>query len=139
MERMPFSANHAHERAMQMSMEEVVRALVDLLGLTTVAVLGGVKETRAVNQWMAGREPQRPDVLRFALQLAFMLSTLKGKSVARAWFQGTNPRLEGRSPAILLHNRPTDEVKQQILSAAEQFAARELWIDPNLDHSGKPQ
>ena len=116
---------------MAMPIEQVVQELVDILGLTTVAAIGGVKETRAVNQWMQGREPQRPHALRFALQVALMLSSLKNKSVAQAWFQGSNPHLEGRAPAVLLHNRPTDDVKQQILSAAENFAGRELFADPD--------
>ena len=114
---------------MAMPIEQVVRELVDALGLTVVAAIGGVKETRAVNQWMQGREPQRPHELRFALQIVTMLSSVKNKSVAQAWFQGSNPHLEGRVPAVLLHNRPTDDVKQQILAAAEHFAGRSLFAD----------
>ena len=67
----------AHNEAMSLRLEEVVQRLTDLLGATAVAEIGGVKETRAVQQWLAGaREPQRPHVLRFALQLALMISTI---------------------------------------------------------------
>ena len=60
----------AHQHAMSIPVGEVVKELVGILGATTVAVIGGVKETRAVQQWCEGREPQRAHVLRFALQLA---------------------------------------------------------------------
>ena len=58
----------AHNDAMASPMKEVIRQLADLLGATTVAAIGDVKETRAVTQWLSGeREPQRPHALRFAL------------------------------------------------------------------------
>ena len=69
----------SHTHAMSIGIESVVEELVDLLGLTMVAAIGGVGETRAVQQWIAGREPQRPNVLRFALQLALMIATEEDK------------------------------------------------------------
>jgi hypothetical protein len=81
----------SHEHAMAASIGEVVRELSDLLGATIVAAIGGVQETRAVAQWMNGREPQRPHVLRFALQIANMITTPNDGEVARAWFHGSNP------------------------------------------------
>jgi len=63
------NAVDAHEHAMSLPIQEVVRELVDLLGATTVAVIGGVNETRAVQEWLTSRAPQRPNVLRCALQL----------------------------------------------------------------------
>ena len=64
----------AHDYVVSLPIREVVRELVQILGSTTVAAIGGVKETRAVQQWTVDREPQRPHVLRFALQLALMLT-----------------------------------------------------------------
>jgi hypothetical protein len=90
------SALSAHHDAMSLPMSEVVRRLVDLLGATTVAAIGNVQETRAVQQWMAGREPQRPHVLRFALQIASMISTIATRDIAIAWFYGANPHLDDR-------------------------------------------
>ena len=63
------SAGDAHDYVMGLPIAEVVRELTEMLGATTVAVIAGVSETRAVSQWMTGREPQRPHVLRFALQV----------------------------------------------------------------------
>lgn len=109
---------------MSAPIEEVVRQLVDLLGLKTVAMIGGVGETRAVTQWMAGRAPQRPNVLRFALQVASMILNSRDIDVARAWFHGSNPHLGDRIPAVVLRDEPLDKAQVEIVTAARAFAAR---------------
>ena len=114
----------AHDRAMELPIAEVVGELVDLLGATTVAVIGGVTETRAVQQWMADREPQRPHVLRFALQIALMISSRADRKIAQAWFHGSNPRLDDRAPMMLLRAKDLDEVQSDMLEAARAFARR---------------
>lgn len=114
----------SHTRAMSLSIESVVEQLVDLLGLTMVAAIGGVGETRAVQQWIAGREPQRPNVLRFALQMAMMIATPEDRSIARAWFQGSNPQLGDRMPLMMLRNEPLEDVQGPLMAAARSFAAR---------------
>ena len=117
----------AHAHAMGLPVHQVVRELTELLGATTVAVIAGVSETRAVAQWMSegGREPQRPHVLRFALQIATMIATHHDREFARAWFHGSNPRLEDCSPMTLLRERPLGEVQRPITSAARAFAQRD--------------
>lgn len=114
----------AHEYAMSISIQAVVTHLVDLLGAPTVAVIGGVQETRAVQQWMTEREPQRADQLRFALQLATMIAAASDRSIARAWFRGANPRLNDEMPMIILRDRPLEESQGNLLQAARSFAAR---------------
>jgi len=119
------SAAEAHNEAMALSVRDVVRQLEDLLGATAVASIAGVKETRAVQQWISGmREPQRPHVLRFALQIALMICTLTSRELARAWFHGANPALGDRVPLTLLRDQPLDSVQLPIMSAARAFAAR---------------
>lgn len=113
----------AHAHAMRAPIAEVVAELVDLLGATTVAAIGGVSETRAVNQWVEGREPQRAHALRFALQVARMLTATADREIVRAWFQGSNPHLDDAVPAVLLRNRPLNEIQSQLMSAARAFAA----------------
>ena len=110
---------------MQIPISQVVRELVDFIGAPTVASLADVQETRAVQQWMTGREPQNPHVLRFALQLASMLAASGDKSVAKAWFHGSNPALGGQSPLLLFRTVPLPDIQVQLLTAAQSFAARE--------------
>ena len=114
----------AHNHATQMPMAEVVSELIDILGLTPVAAIGGVKETRAVQQWTNGRKPQRPHVLRFALRLATMIASTGDREMARAWFEGSNPALGDASPAHLLRDRRLEDVQHDLMSAARAYAAR---------------
>jgi hypothetical protein len=114
----------AHDHAMGLSISQVVSELADILGATTVAVLGGVQETRAVQQWIGGREPQRAHTLRFALQIAVMLCSYSDREFAVAWFHGSNPRLGDHAPMFLLRDQPLQEVQGPILNAAREFAKR---------------
>jgi hypothetical protein len=105
-------------------MPQVVQQLVDLLGPTLVAAIGGVNETRAVAQWINDRKPQRPNVLRFTLQLALMIGTVADTTMLRAWFQGSNPHLNDKSPALLLRTLELEEIQGPLMEAARAFAAR---------------
>ena len=117
------TASEAHRNAMTLPMPEVVEQLVELLGATAVAAIAGVKETRAVQQWASGvRAPQRPHVLRFALQIALMICTLKSRDFAQAWFHGANPGLDDLVPLALLRDEPLGSVQAKIMSAARDFA-----------------
>jgi hypothetical protein len=111
---------------MSLSTSSVVRELTDLLGATAVAAIGGVQETRAVQRWIAGeREPQRRHVLRFALQLATMISTVGTRDLARAWFHGANPGLGDSTPLMLLRDEPLERVQVRLMAAARSFAGRD--------------
>jgi hypothetical protein len=113
----------AHQHAMSAPIAEVVRELVSILGATTVAVIGNVKETRAVQQWIDGREPQRAHVLRFALQLARMLSSQANREFAGAWFHGSNPYIDDGVPMLLLRTEPLSDIQGPLLRAARAFAS----------------
>ncbi|HZT11618.1 MAG TPA: hypothetical protein VFA29_02375 [Candidatus Baltobacteraceae bacterium] len=132
------SDTESFQHAMSLPIAQVVRELTDLLGATSVAAIGGVSETRAVAQWTRGREPQRAHVLRFALQVAGMIVTYADREVARAWFNGSNPALEDRSPLALLQEAPLNEIQAPILEAARSFAQREAWVngEPHTPNNG---
>lgn len=114
----------AHAVAMSMPIQAVVRRLIDVLGATTVSVIGGVSETRAVMQWTDGRTPQRPHVLRFAFQLAAMIGGDDNDEVVRAWFSGSNPHLNDQVPILMLRDQRLNEVAGPMMAAARAFAAR---------------
>jgi hypothetical protein len=114
----------AHGHAMDTPIRSVVVELVDLLGAPLVAVIGGVGETRAVMQWTGDRKPQRPNVLRFALQIATMIARSGDREIARAWFEGSNPHLADTTPALLLRNLPLEDIQPKLMTAARGFASR---------------
>ena len=114
----------AHDYVVSLPIREVVRELSLSLGATMVATIGGVKETRAVHQWMIDRDPQRPHVLRFALQIALMLTSRADREFTQAWFHAANPRLDDRIPMLLLRDLPLDEIQRPLLNAARAFVNR---------------
>jgi hypothetical protein len=114
----------AHEHAISSDIRSVVRELVEVLGATMVAAIGGVSETRAVKQWMTDREPQRPHVLRFALQLAWIICEKGDRHMARAWFQAVNPHVNDAVPLLLLRERQLSDVQAPLMSAARAFTPR---------------
>jgi hypothetical protein len=120
----PMNDTDAHDHAMSLPIAQVVQELVELLGATTVAVIGGVKETRAVQEWMGQRQPQRPHVLRFALQLGTMIARVQDREMARAWFHGSNPRVGDGVPMLMLRNQDLSQVQGPLLDAARAFASR---------------
>jgi hypothetical protein len=111
----------AHEYAMSSPIRVVVRELDEALGSTMVAAIGGVSETRAVKRWMTDREPQRPHVLRFALQLSWIICGKSDRHTARAWFQGVNPHLNDGVPLLLLRQRELAEIQGPLMAAARAF------------------
>jgi len=111
----------AHSHAIGLPIGQAVRELAGLLGLSTVAEIAGVTETRAVQQWMTDRRPQRPHVLRFALQLASTIAQSHDAEVVRAWFHSSNPRLGDSSPATLLRNHPLGDVQGSLVAAMRSF------------------
>lgn len=118
------SDGEAHARAMSLPIAEIVQHLLELLDATTVAVIGGVQETRAVHGWLNGREPQRPQVLRFALQLATMIANTHDREFCKAWFHGTNPHLNDGVPMLMLRDLPLAEIQRDLIVAARIFGAR---------------
>lgn len=84
-------------------------------------------ETRAVWQWSDGtRTIANPDDvgrLRIAYRAARLITEHDTHAVAQAWFQGLNPVLDDRAPALLLRDGELADVGLQVLDAACQFAA----------------
>lgn len=117
----------AYAEAARMSQPELVAALRDLLGAKLVAYLGRVSETRAVRQWAEGTRtianPDDVERLRLAYRAARLITERDTPAVAQAWFQGLNPVLDDRAPALLLRDGELADVGPQVLAAARQFAA----------------
>ncbi|MFC4604433.1 hypothetical protein [Rhodococcus kronopolitis] len=117
----------AYNAAARMSQAELVTELRELLGAKLVAYLGKVKETRAVRQWADGTRTIGNDVdverLRIAYRAARLVTERDTPQVAQAWFQGLNPILDDRAPALLLREGDLADVGPLVLAAARQFAA----------------
>ncbi|WP_372497647.1 hypothetical protein [Tomitella gaofuii] len=117
----------AYDDAVRAEPSVLVAQLRGLLGVRLVAVIAGVRETRAVHEWAEGsREIRNPVVLprlRLAYQVAAMIADAESPAIAQAWMQGLNPLLDDQSPALLLRADDSQETGQRILAAARTFAA----------------
>jgi hypothetical protein len=82
----------------------IVSRLVDILGSRLCAVIGDVKQTSTVREWIDGKEPTvgRERILRLALRVANAIAGRYGSDVAQSWFQGANHVLADESLALVL-------------------------------------
>ncbi len=115
----------AHREALRLSAATVVEKLVEIVGRKLTAYIGGVKDVRAVNRWIAGGEiyGEAEARLRFAFQVVRTLSEHDSPAVVQAWLTGVNPELGDRVPLRLLRENDIDAVAPAILSAARAFLA----------------
>ena len=115
----------AHREALRLPASKVVEKLVEIVGRKLTAYIGGVKDARAVDRWIAGGEIYggAESRLRFAFQVARAISELDSPAVVRAWLTGVNPELEDRVPLRLMRENEIDVVAPAILSAARAFLA----------------
>ncbi len=115
----------AHREALRLPASKVVEKLVEIVGRKLTAYIGGVKDARAVDRWIAGSAiyGDAESRLRLAFQVARAISELDSPAVVRAWLTGVNPELEDRVPLRLMRENEIDAVAPAILSAARAFLA----------------
>jgi hypothetical protein len=114
----------AHNEIVRMKPSVLVAELAAILGKKMTALIAGVKDTRTVDAWIAGREDGRKfdaDRLRLALRIAKMLRERDDARVVQAWFMGLNPQLGDRSPARLVRDGDVLTDGEAIMSAARAF------------------
>ena len=87
----PARPDLAYVNATRVPASELVSELRDLLGARLVAYLGGVKETRAVRQWIEETrqigDASNEARLRVAYQAAKLITERDTPGVAQAWHQ----------------------------------------------------
>ena len=115
----------AHRRAVTADFPAVTRELTDVIGKKLTAYVGGAKDVRSVDRWIAGNLPYRDaeDRIRFAYRVASSLNSREHRNVVQAWLTGLNPELNDRSPIRMMREGVLEEVGPQILGAARAFLA----------------
>ena len=113
----------AHREALRLPATAVVAKLVEIVGRKLTAYIGGVKDARAVDRWIAGGEiyGDAESRLRFAFQVVRTLSEHDSPAVVQAWLTGVNPELGDRVPLRLMRESEVDEVASAILSAVRAY------------------
>jgi hypothetical protein len=115
----------AYREATTLEPSKLVTELAAILGKKLTAYIASVKDTRAIERWMAASEPYKgvDERLRLAYRLAKVISDHEGPRVVQTWFTGLNPELGDRVPARLLREEDVATVGPQILGAARAFLA----------------
>ena len=118
----------AHREALRLPASKVVDKLVEIVGRKLTAYIGGVKDARAVDRWIAGGEiySNAEIRLRFDFQVIRALSEHDSPAVVQAWLTGVNPELGDRVPLRLMRENEIDAVAPAILNAARAFLAEGL-------------
>ena len=113
-----------YSETLRMGGDAIAAELSHILGKKCTALLGGVKDTRTVDAWIAGRDAGRKfdiERLRLALRIAKMLYERDDARVVQAWFMGLNPQLDDRSPMRLLREGDLLTDGEAVLRAARAF------------------
>lgn len=103
---------------------ELAEYLQAHLGQRLTAYLAGIKDAKAVGQWIQGRaEPSAiaRERLRAGYHAAVVLSDAFGDRAAQGWFFGANSALDDRAPAAVLREAGTPDEIARIAPLAKAF------------------
>lgn len=103
---------------------EVAGWLQAELGQQLTAYLAGLRDPKVVGKWRKGSPPRAAAEfrLRTAYSAARMLVDAYGANTARAWFLGSNSRLDDEAPAWLLRHAAEPGDVRFLVPAARAFA-----------------
>ncbi len=115
----------AYREATTLEFPKLVEELTKIIGKKLTAYIASVKDTRAIERWMAGSESYKgvEERLRLAYRLAKVIHDHEGPRVVQAWLTGLNPELNDRAPIRLLREEDIELVGPEILGAARAFLA----------------
>lgn len=107
-----------------LQLPELAAYLQAHLGQRLTAYLAGIKDAKAVGQWIQGRaEPSAigRERLRAGYHAAVVLSVAFGDRAAQGWFFGANSALDDRAPAAVLREAGTPDEIARIAPLAKAF------------------
>ena len=99
----------------------MAHALRDLLGERLAAVTVGIGDAGELTAWVRGDiapPPAAEQRLRHAYEIAHLLLQYEEPDSVRAWFMGSEPRLDDQAPALVLGKDPA-----AVAEAARAFLA----------------
>lgn len=115
----------AYRESTTLEFSKLVDELTKIIGKKLTTYIASVKDTRAIDRWIAGSECYKgvEERLRFAYRLAKMIHDQEGPRVVQAWLSGLNPELRDRVPIRLLRDENIETVGPELLGAARAFLA----------------
>ena len=115
----------AHRESLTLAFPELVSHLANSIGRKLTAYIAGVKDVRALDRWIDGKEPygEAERRLRLTFQVVRTLLEHDPPKVVQAWLVGVNPELGDRVPLRLLREGDLALVAPEVLAAARAFIA----------------
>jgi hypothetical protein len=111
--------------AARLPIQEIAAYLQKHLGQRLTAYISGVNDPKMVSHWIAGRNVPRDGSqmrLREAYQATRLLISAYDDQTAKAWFAGSNARLDSEAPAFTLRRARNWEDLRLLVPAARAFA-----------------
>lgn len=118
----PDAVTRAVSQAGALNDTEVASRLLEVLGPTITAAVGGAKDTRAARQWAEGRRCYRAAALRAALLASVAICSNFGEQAARNWFASTNPDLDWKAPLVFIRAANDQEQYDRLVQVAAHDA-----------------
>ncbi len=115
----------AHRQSTLLPFSRLVKELTSIIGKKLTAYIASVKDSRAVDRWIAGAEPYKgvEERLRLAYRIAKTISDHESPRVVQAWLTGLNPELGDRVPIRLLREGDIEVAGPEVLAAVRAFLA----------------
>lgn len=113
------------DEATRMDVAEIAAYLQAQLGQRLTAYVAGVTDPKMVGRWAAGKARPRDERemrLRDAFKATRMLVDVFGPATAKAWWVGSNTRLDDRAPAAIVRHATDPEALRYVVPAARAFA-----------------
>jgi hypothetical protein len=113
------------DEATRLDVAEIATYLQLQLGQKLTAYLSGVTDPKMVGRWAAGKARPRDERemrLRDAFKATKMLVEAFGTTTAKAWWVGSNTRLDDRAPAAIVRHAADPEALRYVVPAARAFA-----------------
>jgi hypothetical protein len=119
------SADHISHEAIRLDIAEISGYLQAQLGQKLTAYLAGVGDAKMVGRWASAKAAPRADRdmrLRAGYMATRMIAEAYGPTTAKAWWVGSNTRLDDRAPAAIVRSASDPEALRYVVPAARAFA-----------------
>jgi hypothetical protein len=113
------------DEATRLGVDEIATYLQQQLGQKLTAYLAGVADPKMVGRWAAGRAQPRDERemrLRDAFKATRMITEAFGPTTAKAWWVGSNTRLDDQAPAAVVRRAADPDALRFVVPAARAFA-----------------
>jgi hypothetical protein len=122
---LPRPGLEAHRESIHLAFPQLIQQLTESIGRKLTAYVAGVKDVRALDRWVDGKDSygQAEARLRLTFQVVRTLLDHDSPKIVQGWLMGVNPELGDRVPLRVLREGDLAVVAPEVLAAARAFIA----------------